>query len=227
MITYFIAYLIVTTLAGSFQAWVAKNMGDDSAEEAGFLSLNPMDHLDFVGLICLYVFRFGWGRHIPINPHAVWGNWRWLKLLCIYVSYAWAHIVLATLAMAGLLAQFGLNIIPLSIDMMLSGMLSHERFALAYPASSSFAISIALILIGMIFLDILLAVFDFFFRGLELALMFVREKYPDFVSEHHSGLFFLVYAIIISVFVIPQVRFMLVFLTAQWGYLLAHIFGAL
>lgn len=227
MTTCFIAYLIVTTFAGFFQAWVAKKMGDDSAEEAGFLSLNPMDHVDFIGLACLYFFRFGWGRPIPINPQAVWGHWRWLKLTCIYLSYAWAHIVMATVAMTTLLAQFGLQVIPLSVDMMLSGNLSHERFSLAYPEGSSIAITFALIAIEIIYLSIFLAVFNFFFRGLELVLMYAREKYPQFVSEHQSGLFFILYAIIISIFIIPQIRLLLVFITAQWGYVLAKIFGAL
>lgn len=225
MITYFIAYLIVTTLAGFFQAWVAKKMGDDSAEEAGFLSLNPMDHLDFLGLSCLYLFRFGWGKPIPINPHVIWGNWRWLKLIWIYISYAWAHVIMATFAMTALLVQFNLSVIGLSADMMLSGNLSHERFALAYPESSSLAISMALILIEIIFLSVLLAVFNFFFRGFELLLMFLREKYPQFVAEHQSGLLFFVYAIIVAIFIIPQMRLSMVLLIAQWGYILAQFFG--
>lgn len=227
MMTYFVAYLITITFAGCFQAWVARRMGDDSAEAAGFLSLNPIDHIDFVGLACLYLFRFGWGKPIPINPQAVWGNWRWLKLTAIYASYAWAHIVMATIAMAALLAQFGPNILSLSGMMMFTGSLCHEQFAVAYPESSSLAISCALILIEIIYLSTFLALFNFFFRGLELVLIYLREKHPQFVSEHQSGLFFILYAIIVFIFIVPQIRLLLINAIVGWGYLLALIFGAL
>lgn len=227
LLTGFIAYCLVTTFAGSFQAWVAKKMGDDTAEEAGFMSLNPADHWDLFGLLCLYLFGFGWGRQIPIDPSAITWPRRWLKITTAYLSYAAAHIAIATVAMTLLLILFGFMVVPLSADMMLTGYLSQQRFALAYPESSSVVISLALILIKVIYLNLFLAVFDFFFRGFELMVMYAREYYPQYVAHQHNALIFLLYAIIISIFVIPYIRLILVALVAQWGYILAHIFGAL
>jgi hypothetical protein len=48
IITLVIAYLILAGLGGFFQAWVALKMGDDTAAEAGFLTLDPVRHIDWV-----------------------------------------------------------------------------------------------------------------------------------------------------------------------------------
>lgn len=43
-------------------------MGDPTAKRAGRLSLNPLKHVDPVGLLLLVVARFGWAKPVPINP---------------------------------------------------------------------------------------------------------------------------------------------------------------
>ncbi|MDO5116212.1 MAG: site-2 protease family protein [Synergistaceae bacterium] len=45
----------------------AKLLGDHTAERAGRLSLNPLDHLDPLGALCLLLFRFGWAKPVPID----------------------------------------------------------------------------------------------------------------------------------------------------------------
>lgn len=47
--------------------WAAKKLGDTTAERAGRLSLNPFDHLDPIGALCLLLFRFGWAKPVPID----------------------------------------------------------------------------------------------------------------------------------------------------------------
>lgn len=45
----------------------AKLLGDPTAEREGRLSLNPLDHMDPIGALCLLLFRFGWAKPVPIN----------------------------------------------------------------------------------------------------------------------------------------------------------------
>lgn len=45
-------------------------MGDDTPKRQGRLSLNPLKHLDLVGVICLAVFQFGWARPVQVDPRA-------------------------------------------------------------------------------------------------------------------------------------------------------------
>lgn len=49
------------------KAWVAKKLGDDTAESAGMLTLNPLVHIDFMGALCMLLCCFGWSRPTPIN----------------------------------------------------------------------------------------------------------------------------------------------------------------
>lgn len=46
----------------------AKLLGDDTAENSGRLTLNPIVHLDIMGTIAMLLFGVGWAKPIPINP---------------------------------------------------------------------------------------------------------------------------------------------------------------
>lgn len=50
-------------------AKVAQLCGDRTAEYQGRVSLNPLAHIDPVGIICLFVFGFGWGKPVQVNPY--------------------------------------------------------------------------------------------------------------------------------------------------------------
>ncbi len=44
-------------------------LGDDTAKRAGRLTLNPLSHLDIIGLIALFIIKIGWAKPVPINPY--------------------------------------------------------------------------------------------------------------------------------------------------------------
>jgi len=47
---------------------VAYALGDPTAKMAGRLSLNPIQHLDPIGAIMLFLFNFGWAKPVPVDP---------------------------------------------------------------------------------------------------------------------------------------------------------------
>jgi Zn-dependent protease len=47
--------------------YVAKLVGDPTAESQGRLTLNPMAHFDLVGTLLLLIAGFGWAKPVPIN----------------------------------------------------------------------------------------------------------------------------------------------------------------
>ncbi|MCD7903497.1 MAG: site-2 protease family protein [Oscillospiraceae bacterium] len=51
-------------LAHGFAAW---RLGDSTAKNAGRLTLNPLRHLDVLGLLMMVVFKFGWAKPVPVN----------------------------------------------------------------------------------------------------------------------------------------------------------------
>jgi Zn-dependent protease len=48
-------------------AYTAYKLGDNTARDAGRLTLNPLSHLDPLGFFMLLLFRFGWAKPVPFN----------------------------------------------------------------------------------------------------------------------------------------------------------------
>ena len=59
--------LICITLHELSHGLVAYRLGDDTAKHAGRLTLNPLKHLDPMGLLMMLVFHFGWAKPVPVN----------------------------------------------------------------------------------------------------------------------------------------------------------------
>ena len=67
MILSVIPALICITLHELSHGFVAYKLGDTTAKEMGRLSLNPLKHIDIIGLIMMAVFHFGWAKPVPVN----------------------------------------------------------------------------------------------------------------------------------------------------------------
>ena len=48
---------------------VAYALGDPTAKRAHRLSLNPLRHIDWLGLIMMVAAGFGWAKPVPVDPH--------------------------------------------------------------------------------------------------------------------------------------------------------------
>ena len=63
-----LAALLCITFHETCHGYIAYKLGDPTAKQAGRLSLNPLRHVDIVGLIMMAVFKFGWAKAVPIDP---------------------------------------------------------------------------------------------------------------------------------------------------------------
>ena len=90
-------------------AWVAVRLGDPSPKYKGRLTLNPASHIDWLGLIMLFVFRFGWARPVEVN---VW-NLRQPKTDMIWIALAGPAANLLIALAAALLLQWTAGIFVL------------------------------------------------------------------------------------------------------------------
>ena len=50
-------------------AAVAYKLGDNTPKLQGRVTINPMAHIDWVGLVALFFCGFGWGQPVQINPY--------------------------------------------------------------------------------------------------------------------------------------------------------------
>lgn len=49
-------------------AYVAHLNGDDTAKNMGRMTINPIKHIDPVGMLMMFIARFGWAKPVPVNP---------------------------------------------------------------------------------------------------------------------------------------------------------------
>lgn len=116
-----IAYIPTVTLAGYFEAWLSKKVGDDIPEQLGFLSFDPGVHFSLFGfglmmsgILFGHVFPFlrgmpGWGRYIPVTPGVIMGRWRNTRIALDFMARSIGHFLL-------LLATFFLLVILVKIS---------------------------------------------------------------------------------------------------------------
>jgi Zn-dependent protease len=82
--TLFPAFLLLFTWRGFVQALVARLMGDKTAQEAGFLTLNPFAHVDVLGLtVVIGIFFAIGGLFYAVMPPIV------LLILLILLGVRW------------------------------------------------------------------------------------------------------------------------------------------
>jgi len=134
--------LFAITLHEVAHGWVAKLLGDKTAERMGRLSLNPLHHIDPIGtllvpgvLMVLGGFIFGWAKPVPVdfnklrNPRrdmalvAVAGPaanllmalaWVLIARIAIAVNMEFVTVPLALMAKAGI----GINLVLMLLNLL-------------------------------------------------------------------------------------------------------------
>jgi len=110
MIISLVVFVISMTLHEVAHGYVAYKFGDDTAKRKGRITLNPLKHIDFTGiilpiLILLSGFKFlvGWAKPVPVNfynlrPHR-------LGLFCVAIAGIVVNFILAGTSLV--LLKFG------------------------------------------------------------------------------------------------------------------------
>ena len=62
------SFLFALTIHEYSHGYVANRLGDPTASLMGRLTLNPLKHLDPMGVICFFIMKIGWAKPIPVNP---------------------------------------------------------------------------------------------------------------------------------------------------------------
>lgn len=60
--------IIAITFHEFAHAFAADKLGDDTPRRQNRLNLNPLSHIDPIGLFMLMFVHFGWGKPVEINP---------------------------------------------------------------------------------------------------------------------------------------------------------------
>ncbi len=62
-----LAVFLCLTVHETCHGLAAYALGDPTAKREHRLSLNPLHHIDWVGLVCMLVLGFGWAKPVPVD----------------------------------------------------------------------------------------------------------------------------------------------------------------
>ena len=109
--------LICITLHELSHGFVAYKLGDTTAKDAGRLTLNPIKHLDIMGILMMVVFHFGWAKPVPVNMYRFKNPKRGMAITAVAGPLSNVLITIVFLFLYGLLIR------PLGEDNLLMEMI--------------------------------------------------------------------------------------------------------
>jgi Zn-dependent protease len=87
--------LTVHELAHGYVAW---RLGDPTAKNEGRLTLNPLKHLDPLGVLAFIIMKIGWAKPVPVNPRYFKNPQR--DMLLVALAGPGSNVVLAVASAA-------------------------------------------------------------------------------------------------------------------------------
>lgn len=99
-----IAIIVSFTIHEYSHALISTAQGDDTPQLYGRLTLNPLAHIDIMGFICLFLFKFGWAKPVPISSE----NYKNPRLGIILTSIAGplSNLILAFVSLLVIIATY-------------------------------------------------------------------------------------------------------------------------
>ncbi|MDD3165659.1 MAG: site-2 protease family protein [Oscillospiraceae bacterium] len=98
-----VAALLGITFHETCHGLAAYWLGDPTAKNAGRLTLNPIRHVDVMGLVMLAICRFGWAKPVPVDMRNFRHPKRDMALTALAGPVANLLLAFAALAARGLL----------------------------------------------------------------------------------------------------------------------------
>jgi Zn-dependent protease len=190
---FYIAILIMSIVIHEVShGFMAEHFGDNTARNAGRLTMNPLKHLDLFGSILLPAvlilskagFIFGWAKPVPYNPNNL-SNRKW--------GTVWV-------AAAGILANFFIAIV----------------FGLIIRLASSFTLPSGFYFItsAIVIVNLALGIFNLVpippLDGSKILFSFLPERAFSFILayEQYSLILLLVFIVFFSDYLYPILTFL-------------------
>lgn len=92
---YLFSLLVAIAVHEFSHAYAADHLGDPTPRLQGRLKLNPMAHIDGMGMLFLMLFGFGWGKPVEFDPYNLKNPRRDAALISI--AGPMSNLILATL----------------------------------------------------------------------------------------------------------------------------------
>lgn len=184
-----LAYFLSVTITGYLQTRFAVGLGDNTAQEMGYESLNPFDHIELIPFLVLIIFKIGWPTILPFNPTNIYGNFRLIKLFLYYCFEPIVYGLIAFISLAFAIIAFGYYTTTQLLLLMLARYNAPVKVAIGMMphASSNVIVILAIFLIALVFLSICMSTVSLIYNAFEYMLALGAHKgyeymrYADFI----------------------------------------------
>ena len=113
--------LFALTVHELAHGWVAFRLGDPTAKMAGRLTMNPLKHLDPLGVLAFVIMKIGWAKPVPVDPRYFRNPQKDMLLVALAGPGANVLLAIASALLARVLVS--VPVLPLFVLQPLVGML--------------------------------------------------------------------------------------------------------
>jgi hypothetical protein len=198
------SYVVSVMVPITFQAWIAKKCGDYTAQQAGFLTLNPSVYFTTSMVVSFLISLSGLGRiflffsPLPITTMNIQGSWRRAKIFFTYTSGSFIHILIAfisTFLLMYILKLHHTEVIHILAYANSVLFLDNNplRILIQIIPSSSLLVIFSMILLGLIFFNIFFAGMQLVFNTIHIIIRSIRseESCTSYTELRNSSLVFM------------------------------------
>ncbi len=146
-----IAFVYILTIHEVSHGYTAYLFGDPTAKLRGRLTLNPLKHIEPIGLLMLYVVKIGWAKPIPVDPRRM--RHRNIALPLVALAGPLSNVVFAFVIFVILKSYMGNDVFRVFLS-------SGNSAVLMSAGWSSIAVSIFSVMYTAFYINILLASFN-------------------------------------------------------------------
>jgi len=114
--------LFALTVHELAHGYMAYRLGDPTAKNEGRLTLNPLKHLDPLGVLAFIIMKIGWAKPVPVNPRYFKNPRKDMLLVALAGPGSNVLLAIASAALAHLVVA--LHFLPFSILQPLVAMLA-------------------------------------------------------------------------------------------------------
>lgn len=123
-----VPFMLAITVHEYAHGLSAYMLGDDTAKRAGRLTLNPLSHIDPLGILFLVVTRlFGWAKPVPVNFGKLHKNRKYGPAIVAFAG-PFSNLILAVISALAIHSLSGVQVVEGStaykILLPIAGMLS-------------------------------------------------------------------------------------------------------
>ncbi|RUM37801.1 MAG: site-2 protease family protein [Desulfobulbus sp.] len=114
-------FLFALTFHELAHGYVAWRLGDPTAKDAGRLTMNPIKHLDPIGVIAFFIMKIGWAKPVPVNPNYFQNPRK--GMLIVALAGPLANVLMAVISAVLVKLFLAFQVLPIFILKPMVGML--------------------------------------------------------------------------------------------------------